>query len=297
MRSGTELTCRCTVQDQIPLEVNEMGWAIRHLCQLGRGDFYSAIAEGIILVIESAVQLANAAESLVVAEHHRGAQILNSLCLEECSKVLILLDAVRCPNAERSPTLANFYNHIAKGIYVEAFDWRSGTFQEHEGYVNQARDSHYLDGPNGVEWIFPNKITQAREDNMYVNYVRDDGSDESPYWTQPTNQEPTFGYSSSDLLLFVSSLSAAGLDSPEGIECVAEVWRNVDPRQPNMSVTELWTLNSETLSRVASRKKIEVDKRLVRLWPYPLWPLKLHKDVEVDDLLVVQENWSPYDPY
>ena len=54
--------------------------------------------------------------------------------------------------------------------------------------VDDERRSPYLDGPNDVDWIYPNSITQQWMDDLYVGYVREDseeGGQGKCYWASP----------------------------------------------------------------------------------------------------------------
>jgi hypothetical protein len=71
--------------------------AIRDLDQLRDADLIPAIAEGLELVKENAFHLERDARLLWNQGGARGHRALISHAKEEAAKVLILLDAVRCP--------------------------------------------------------------------------------------------------------------------------------------------------------------------------------------------------------
>ena len=113
---------------------------------------------------------------------------------------------MRCPKnkgEEKTRTLGYFYDHIAKGIYAEVCNWRPMDFAEVRSNVDDERLERYLDGPNGVDWIFPNSITQQRENRLYVGYVCDDTEESAQgegYWASPLNDASIlaeFGYQTS----------------------------------------------------------------------------------------------------
>ena len=113
---------------------------------------------------------------------------------------------MRCPKnkgEEKTRTLGFFYDHIAKGIYAEVCNWRPMDFAEVRSNVDDERLERYLDGSNGVDWIFPNSITQQRENRLYVGYVCDDTEESAQgegYWTSPLNDASIlaeFGYQTS----------------------------------------------------------------------------------------------------
>ena len=82
---------------------------------------FKEISEGITHIVENAVSLDDTAQPrLCQAQEYRAAEILRGFAEEEAAKVLILIDAVRCPSdrPEKVETLKSFYNHIAKRIYA-----------------------------------------------------------------------------------------------------------------------------------------------------------------------------------
>lgn len=97
--------------------------AIKSLCQLPDTNLFDEIATGVDLIIESVRELYSASHGLRETDSHRAARVLRNLAEEEALKVLILVDAVRCPldrQEEKSRALGYFYDHLAKGIYAEA---------------------------------------------------------------------------------------------------------------------------------------------------------------------------------
>ena len=93
--------------------------AIKDLMQLGEPAFFAAIAEGLELIVQNVSRLYDGALTLAKASQPHAASVLQRLAEEEASKVLILLDAVRCPRlpADRlSRQLARFNDHLAKGL-------------------------------------------------------------------------------------------------------------------------------------------------------------------------------------
>lgn len=56
---------------------------------------------------------------------------------------------------------------------------------EAKRHVDRERRTLYLDGPNDIDWIFRNDITQRREEAMYLDYVayRDHFHDEHVWYS------------------------------------------------------------------------------------------------------------------
>ena len=74
-----------------------------------------------------------AARKLYEEGYRHPACVLNNLATEEAAKVLVLVDAVRCPrnkSTEKSRTLGYFYDHLAKGIYAAVNNWSPADFAD-----------------------------------------------------------------------------------------------------------------------------------------------------------------------
>ena len=67
-----------------------------------------AVAEGVPLIAENAENLEAAARRLFSTEECRVSDIIRGFAAEEAAKVLIVLDAVRCPEEHREETLKCF---------------------------------------------------------------------------------------------------------------------------------------------------------------------------------------------
>ena len=151
--------------------------AIKNLCQLPDDALFKEVETGISHIMDVVNRLDTAAEELHGTGRHYPSRVLEYFAAEEAAKVLILVDAVRCPKnkgEEKSRTLGYFYDHIAKGIYAKVCDWRPIDLAEVRKGVDDERREFYLDGPNDVDWIFPNSIAERRENRLYVGYVCED---------------------------------------------------------------------------------------------------------------------------
>ncbi len=97
--------------------------AIQDLSQLADDALFSEIAAGAALCVSNARQIDG--DSILLNDLRRpaGSQILRLAAEEEAAKVLILLEAVRCPRIERQSDfnrqLQYFNDHLAKGIYAQ----------------------------------------------------------------------------------------------------------------------------------------------------------------------------------
>ena len=226
----------------------DMRTAIKDLLQLSDARLFEQVATGIRLVVEHAESLESIAVRLIAIDEHRGATIVRALAKEESAKVLILVDLIRCPRNDQDAkgrTVAAFRDHLAKEIYGNSCRWRPVDFAEVTGIVNRERQPYYLDGPNDVDWIFPNDA-QGRS------------------------------------LVVARALHRVGMTTPEGLAVVADLWRGFEP-QPQTTRQELFERNWDSLVQVSeAQQNREVDPEDARSvchhWPFPLWPLDLKQE-------------------
>ena len=281
--------------------------AIKDLCQLSDADLFKEIAVGIGHVMDAVNELDSATRKLHEVKHYYPARVLENLATEEAAKVLIFIDAVRCPQnrlKERSQTLGRFYDHLAKGIYAEVYNWHPTDFAEVKNGIDRQRREYYLDGPNDVDWIYPNFITQRREDSLYVGYIREDteeGGQGERYWALPRGAYrigTVLKYLTPTAITLVRALHQVKATMPEGLSVIAEVWRPVDVCA-EMSRGALMGLNLRTLEVLDKRDLLapvptEIYQVIRNSWIFPLWPLDLRVcKVEKETLRKVQRQWPP----
>lgn len=258
--------------------------AIKDLCQLEVSALAEQAATGIHYVLEVVDRLEPAARQLAGSDRHHASRILYSLAAEEAAKALILIDALRCPadrHSDKSRTLGYFYDHVAKGIYVEACRWRPIDFGEVVRYVELQRTEYYLDGPNGVDWIIPNDIKQSREDDLYVGYVRYDSENADQAestWILPRDDNDLL-YSAPSVVELVRALRDVGATTASGLSVVSDVWGTVNV-EPHMRIDALEQLNLRTLAGLEERGLLvstEVQSRATvqSRWLFPLWSIDL----------------------
>ena len=197
-----------------------------------------------------------------------GSEILRLAAEEEAAKVLILLDAVRCPRVERQSDfnrqLQYFNDHLAKGIYAQYCWRRPHSFSAVREWVDRERKEYYLDGPNNVDWIFYNEILRQREETIYVDYVENDGAH---FWHDPRCTDEL------------------------GLQTIDE----------NLTVHALFDLNNNCLESLHAVGLLETDDSgvittIANRWLFPLYPLDLRKDrVSKDELRNIQRDWGFYE--
>jgi AbiV family abortive infection protein len=279
--------------------------AIQDLCQLPDTELFREIAQGATLCVANARQIQE--DSLILSERQRvrGADILRTAAEEEASKASILLDAVRCPRLTQSGNFARqlkyFNEHLAKGIYAQHYHGRPATFGEVRQWVSLERKTFYLDGPNGVDWIFYNDILRRREENIYVDYVN---YDEQHLWhdpARPYNAQAAFGGSQNNPVLRVANaLLDADFFETSALGVVAQKWRSIDLTD-DLHWESLRKLNFQTLealeqSGLLRSQTDEIYREITNNWLSPLYSLDLRPEsVDKDDLRKVQMDSDLYE--
>ena len=273
--------------------------AIKDLMQLGEPAFFAAIAEGLELIVRNVSRLHDGALTLAKASQPHAARVLVTLAEEEAAKVLILLDAVRCPRlpADRlSRQLARFNDHLAKGLYARVCEMRPGTLAQLQEYIDNDREEFYLDGPNDVDWIFPNQVTQGREGMFYVDYV---AHDDGHQWSDPVAFEDIlFSSPPMPAVRMALHLSSVGGIGSEALAFVAATWRGRVPG-PETHCTEIRELNALTLQTLDEHGLLrehpnEVYSWIVREWQFPMYDLDLTPiQVDLQALREQQQSWCP----
>ena len=277
--------------------------AIQDLAQLADDSLFVEIEAGGALCVSNARRIQNDALALDGLEHPAGAEILRLAAEEEAAKVLILLDAVRCPRTERQADFARqlqyFNDHLAKGIYTQ-YSWRNPhSFAEVREWVDRERKEYYLDGPNDVDWIFYNEILRRREETIYVDYVEGDGNH---WWHDPGRMHEigaTFPIARNPTLSVVFALSEAGCLKSGALRIIANTWRPLVIAD-SLTTKELFDLNNQTLEALHAADLLatgdaNIINEVANRWLFPLHTLDLRKDrVKKDDLRELQRSWSPY---
>jgi AbiV family abortive infection protein len=255
--------------------------AVRDLADWPDDEFFEEVATGLALTARNALSLEDDARELWRRKRGRAHAVLRSLATEEAAKFLILLDAVRCPRHPRDVferQLSRFHNHLAKGVYARYCDLEPATLADADRFTKSDRLEYYLDGPNDVDWIFPNSILFARESALYVDYIE---TDEGHMWQEPwlhnVMLESGFPYHTPCVVRLVRSLHAVGIATAEALRIVAETWRPV-AWTADFHRRDLRALNSEMLNRLGSMAAdapAEASRVIVDRWLFPLYAVDL----------------------
>ncbi len=273
--------------------------AIRDLAQLSDAELFRVVAEGLELISKNAARLEQDARVLYDQERPQGYRALLGHAKEEAAKVLILLDAVRCP---RQPSdiftrqLGAFDRHLAKGVYAESYGWRPATFGDIDRWTKQLRRQFYLDGPEGVDWISRNSVLDERESGIYVDYV---ARDEGHCWVAPFPNTTIVAlhYFSPRVLHVVSALEEVGCFDAKALEIIAATWRPLS-LTPEFHCEELRALNRKTLATMEANGLLrpaadETHATVIDEWLFPLYSLDLATEIPVnkDELRARQADW------
>ena len=246
--------------------------------------FWRMVASGIDHLVANILRFDAAAQRASDDGDESIASLLGSFADEEAAKVLILMDAVRCPQPKaRARTLKRWHSHQWKGIYVRACYWRPVDLPEVAAYIEQELQPYYLDGPLDVDWIFPNEIISQRERQIYVDLVEDlaesGQSSPEPYWVAPNDFTSSIGgYRRSTCVEIAHSLHAHGITTERGISRVADIWQPIDPW--SMDNADLLANINKTLlavrrvsEAVAAHETEPPSPSPLANWPFPLWPI------------------------
>lgn len=259
--------------------------ALRDLDQLADPQLFDTLTEGLAHILTNAGEYY--ADSEYIAERQRSPSygVLRAIAEEEAAKYLILLDAVRCPRKDHhifARQLRYFYDHCARGIYAEPTLTlgQPPTFADLCRIVDETRQSLFLDGPDGDNYIYRNRILERREARMYVDYEEAEGKH---YWSAPRHHDPrlplTLHGCPPPALEIARAFHKTGLASPVGLALVASKWQSVS-MTPSFSANELRRLNQDTfelaLSHGLATSATQGSLRLlIDRWQYPMYSLDL----------------------
>ena len=262
------------------------------------------LGTGLTLLHEHSNKLDDSVRALNETRQRRGQRILENLVSEEAAKYLILLDAARCGKKRTdafSRHLKAFIDHIARGVYASLAGTWHQTYKSFRLYVEKSLKTLYLDGPNGVDWIFRNEIESTREEALYVDYVE---TEDGRGWHTPAQYEKILGNEDYDtphtpprIMQIVNALHVIGIGDPRAIEVLADVWRSVEV-DDSFSDAELQTLNEKVLETLSERHLLLDDTapirdEVIKGWFFPLYPIdlvtKASREVNVNDLKAARE--------
>jgi len=271
----------------------------RLLCRMTAVERLAFIAEGLPIILASAQGFWEASRQL--SDRPREAEVLEGLATEEAAKILILMDAVRCPPKILPSKLGKivrwFYDHLARLIYAKAVPWYPVNVAQLRDYVASERKAHYVDGPVG-EFIMPNWSLYQRESQLYVDIQSDE--DGKPYWSTRA-----VGYVNPSLsveppaLWLTEAMEALGLFTVQGLTTTAEVWGQVEFTEKE-GPEDAERLTRQLIGRLVelglpSDSATQAHVNTFYRWQLPMYNFDLSIiDVPLDELKAEQEAlfWS-----
>lgn len=275
--------------------------ALRSIVQLPAPDRDVVLAEGMSYLVRTVSVLSADADTLAKQRRHQSASVLRGFADEEAAKVLILLDVVRAGwrNHELVKAgFAAFYDHLARGLYVEAYDMVPADVAELRRYLDLARAQFYLDGPLDVDWVFSNWVTTRREEALYVDYIQDENGDGR--WNDPGERaaiyhEPLMEPGPSRAVELVDAMNRLGVLTQAGLQTTRSAWNGVIVND-DMRWVDLNEINSQVLQALLDSGHITKDDGsavplVLEYWNFPLTGLDLKlKKVELQELHAAREH-------
>ncbi|MHA7284571.1 AbiV family abortive infection protein [Arthrobacter sp. TMS2-4] len=270
---------------------------------------FKVLAEGLELLADNLATLGVDAATLNDSRRDRGGAVLRIFAEEEAAKVIILLDLARAgwhDNSVVKACTSRFYDHLARGLYVRAYDGSPADLAEVRRYIDFLRQKFYLDGPMDVDWIFANEVTTAREERLYVDYKEEEGG--IFRWSGPAERsamhDAPFSHPTpaANIVELVAAMHHIGLLTEDGLSLIRDTWDSV-VIDDGMRWNEVEDLNRQVLAQlpfVQERELIGEDGEavatVIRHWSFPLNSLDLVEDeVEVADLQAQRERWFAHE--
>ncbi len=250
----------------------------RALCGMSHDDRLAFIAKGLPSILESAERYWTAAVQL--KEMRREANVLQGHASEEAAKILILMDAARCPRKLISSKMGKivqwFYDHLARLIYSESVLWQPPDLAELRSWVDLNRRSHVLEGDIG-EYIFPNWSLFNRENQLYSDVLRAESGSIS--WNTPSSLNVLIGkvpLTEPPALKLAKAMSDLGLFSHQGLRATSDIWNGTTFRgQENWSDSHpliyalLERVTKESLPTVSDTDQKSLE--ILEHWQLPMY--------------------------
>lgn len=272
---------------------------------------FAKLAEGLELLADSVSILSEDADTLAAAKRHRGAAIVRGFADEEAAKIFIIfiiLDIARAGWADVdvvNESARRFYDHLARGLYVRAYDGSPADLAEVRRYLDARRPKFFLDGPMDVDWIFGNEVLASREERLYVDLIEDE--DGSRRWVGPADRERaedspfSFPTPASQVVRLANAMRRIGLLSEAGLAITRAVWDGVE-FDDSMHWSELRPLTMEIVEALVELANGRIDPSdsddrwalhvVLDGWIFPLTHLDLRLiEVKPADLKRAREQW------
>lgn len=222
------------------------------LCQMPHDKRLAFLAEGLPIILESARGFWEASRKLNGMP--REAEVLEGFAAEEAAKILILLDAVRCPKklipSKMGTIVGWFYDHLARLIYADAMTWKPMHVTQLREYVETHRKAHNVEGLVG-EYILPNWTIYERESRLYADIEAHD--DDTIGWNKPTGIDYGMPWHNVRALELAEAMSALGLFTKKGLKATSEIWGQVEFKGDESHI-DAERLTQQLLQRLIAEK-------------------------------------------
>jgi hypothetical protein len=275
------------------------------ICQMSAADRLAFLAEGLPIIHASSKAFWSA--SVEIQAMPREAEVLAGFAKEEAAKILILMDAVRCPDrlvsSKLSMLIGRFYDHLERLIYAQLAEWWCEDGARLRKAVEPLRKTHDLEGNIG-EFIVPNSTLYQRESKLYADVeAYEDGT---PIWNAPVGHSSPFGPRMPAAVAVVDAMAACGMFTLAGLRATWQVWGRLDFKDSE-SLQDAERLTRQLLDRLIaeglpqeSATQTHVDA-LYRHWPLPMYHVDLGPiRVTLEELKAEQDRlyWAEVgDPY
>lgn len=278
---------------------------LKNLSQISPDDRFSVVAEGLDALGAHVQELERDAVNLAEDRRHQSAATLRAFADEEAAKIFILLDIVRLGIKDGEvlkSAAAKFYDHLARGIYVRAYAGNPADLDEVRKYAEFLRRNLYLDGPNGVDWVFRNDILSRREEQLYVDWVLDENGDGR--WLGPAQREEMedswsrFAPPASRAVSLVLEMGRCGLFSVDALRDIDAAWPG-SRSSSNPHFMDIRPINETLALRcvgLGGTGASDIDHRALQMiidgWIFPLLALDLSAiKVSPEELEREREAW------
>ena len=253
--------------------------AIR-MCGMSFAERLAFIADGLPIILASAQGFWGASSKL--SDHPREAEVLVGFAKEEAAKILILMDALRCPPkliaSKISKIVGYFYDHRARLIYTQVADWWSEDITRLRISVKPLRNTHYIEGNMG-EYILPNSTIYNRESKLYADVeAYEDGK---PIWNAPSSYTSAFYFHHVPAVLKVcEAMSELGMFSLSGLQAISDIWGETFFTEAE-SNKDAERLTEQLLARLINEQLPNDNASqdhlgtLYRHWPLPMYDVDL----------------------
>lgn len=265
---------------------------LNRIFELKREERLSVIGDGLEHLGAHVQQLMWSIEHLLKEGQKSGARALQAICLEESAKALILLDIARTHDQRMARKGCDyFYSHLPRLIYANVHASNPADFAEIERYLTWFRPSHYLDGPNDVDWIWRNNLLRTRENALYVDYEE---TDDGYMWT---GGDPDQFFVDTSAARLVLAMKHAGLLTERGARATAAVWKGAafdsGTRWEFCRDRAQEVLTAALLADTGPSEGLGSALRLIReKWTFPLLSLDLKEEaVSMDTLRERQDRY------